>query len=394
MAPGTINFAIPLYFSTGAGTQPYSIAANDLDGDGKIDLVTSNSNASSVSVFRNSSSGVGNIDFSFPSDYSTGPIPRSVSIGDFDGDNKPDLAVTSQSNLVSILANTSSGGNLSFEDRINFATGITPWFVTINDLNGDGKPDLATANEVGSSISVLRNSSNGAGNLNFSSPVDFIGANGMVAVTSGDFDNDGKPDLVSALFNQDVISVFRNTIATATGTPTITSFSPANGSAGTNVTITGTNFNTTPANNIVNFNGIAATVVSSTATSIVTIAPAGATTGPISITVGCGTVTSTTNFNYGLGDLIVYNGISPNGDLKNEKLLIENVTANPDTQQNQVTIYNRWGDAVWEGKNYDNTTVVFTGLSKSGSTLPSGTYFYRINFAARESLSGYLILKR
>jgi gliding motility-associated-like protein len=93
-------------------------------------------------------------------------------------------------------------------------------------------------------------------------------------------------------------------------------------------------------------------------------------------------------------DLIVYNAISPNADLKNEKWIIENIDARPDTQQNQVTIYNRWGDVVWEGKNYDNTTVVFTGLSKGGSELPSGTYFYKIDFSQRGAVRGFLILKR
>lgn len=393
-AAGTINFAIPLYFSIGAGTQPYSIAANDLDGDGKVDLTTANVNSASVSVFLNNSSGTGDIDFSSRYDFSAGIVPRSVSIGDLDGDNKPDLAVTSQSDLVSIFLNTSSVGNLNFEDRINFATGSTPWFVTISDLTGDGKPDLATANESGSSVSVLRNSSSGMGNINFSGPVDFIGANGMVAVASGDFDNDGKSDLVSALFNEDVISVFRNTIATAAGAPTITSFSPTNGSIGTTVTITGTNFSATPINNSVRFNGIIATVVSSTTTSITTIAPSGATTGPISISVGCGTVTSTDNFNYSLGELIIYNAISPNQDLKNEKFIIENIADRPDTQQNKVYIYNRWGDVVFEIENYDNDTRVFKGLNKNGNELPTGTYFFKIDFQQRPSINGYILLKR
>jgi hypothetical protein len=77
---------------------------------------------------------------------------------------------------------------------------------------------------------------------------------------------------------------------------TITSFSPTSGTIGTSVTITGTNFSTTPANNIVEFNGTSATVSASTATTITTSVPVGATTGPVSITIGCNTVTSSTNF--------------------------------------------------------------------------------------------------
>lgn len=72
----------------------------------------------------------------------------------------------------------------------------------------------------------------------------------------------------------------------AANTPTITSFTPTSGAIGTAVTITGTNFSTTPANNTVQFNGTSATVTASTATSITTTVPTGSTTGPVTVTVG------------------------------------------------------------------------------------------------------------
>jgi gliding motility-associated-like protein len=83
---------------------------------------------------------------------------------------------------------------------------------------------------------------------------------------------------------------------TVTAPPTITSFAPPSGIIGTTVTITGTNFDTTPANNIVAFNGTAATVITSTATSITTAVPVGATTGTITVTISGSTATSATNF--------------------------------------------------------------------------------------------------
>jgi hypothetical protein len=67
--------------------------------------------------------------------------------------------------------------------------------------------------------------------------------------------------------------------------PTISGFSPVGATAGTTITITGTNFDVGPVNNVVTFSGIAAVVTSSTPTQIVTTVPAGATSGPISITV-------------------------------------------------------------------------------------------------------------
>jgi len=96
-------------------------------------------------------------------------------------------------------------------------------------------------------------------------------------------------------------------------------------------------------------------------------------------------------------DIIIYTGISPNGDLKNDKWIVENISLIPETAKNKVTIYNRWGSRVWEGTNYDNDKVLFTGLAENGTALPTGTYFYKIEFddkKNRATLTGYLTLKR
>lgn len=98
------------------------------------------------------------------------------------------------------------------------------------------------------------------------------------------------------------VTVGGNTATSATNftvttpVPTIISFTPASGPVGTSVVITGTNFSTTNANNIVKFNGITALATASTATSITTTVPTGATTGLITVTVGGNTATSATNF--------------------------------------------------------------------------------------------------
>jgi gliding motility-associated-like protein len=76
----------------------------------------------------------------------------------------------------------------------------------------------------------------------------------------------------------------------------ITNFTPSSGPVGTSVTITGTNFSTTPASNEVKFNGTTAVVSASTATSINTTVPAGATTGTITVTVGGNSATSASSF--------------------------------------------------------------------------------------------------
>ena len=66
--------------------------------------------------------------------------------------------------------------------------------------------------------------------------------------------------------------------------PTITSIDPVKGKIGQTVIITGTDFSTTPAENVVSFNGARASVTESTATTITTTVPAGATTGDVTVT--------------------------------------------------------------------------------------------------------------
>ena len=64
---------------------------------------------------------------------------------------------------------------------------------------------------------------------------------------------------------------------------------------------------------------------------------------------------------------------------------------------NKVSIFNRWGDLVFGTQNYNDETPGkrFEGFSSDGKSLPSGTYFYKIEFAdGRSALTGYLALKQ
>ena len=68
-----------------------------------------------------------------------------------------------------------------------------------------------------------------------------------------------------------------------------------------------------------------------------------------------------------------FSGITPNNDERNDVWVIENIEAFP---QNKVHIYNRLGNLVFEGNNYDNVNVVWKGNNLNGQELPSDTYFY------------------
>jgi gliding motility-associated-like protein len=93
------------------------------------------------------------------------------------------------------------------------------------------------------------------------------------------------------------------------------------------------------------------------------------------------------------GDIFVYNGISPDG--ANPALIIQYIELLPETRNNRVTIYDRWQNEVWRGTNYDNSTVTFKGTSNKGNDLPTGTYFYKIEFSGgRKTQTGFISLKR
>lgn len=90
-------------------------------------------------------------------------------------------------------------------------------------------------------------------------------------------------------------------------------------------------------------------------------------------------------------DIEVFNAVSAGSDGKNDFMTIRNIEFYPD---NHVTIHNRWGDLVFDIAGYDNDQNVFKGLSKNGSELPSGTYFYSIDLGNGDTKkTGYLVLR-
>ena len=103
------------------------------------------------------------------------------------------------------------------------------------------------------------------------------------------------PDSTCTLTITEALAVSA-TFTAAGAFPNITSFIPQQGPFGTEVLITGENFDSVAANNQVQFNGMAATVTAATTTNLTAVVPTGATTGPITITTVAGTATSATDF--------------------------------------------------------------------------------------------------
>lgn len=96
-----------------------------------------------------------------------------------------------------------------------------------------------------------------------------------------------------------------------------------------------------------------------------------------------------------VGGVVVFNGLSPDGDGFNDFMFIKYVDVVEGASQNKVTIFNRWGDTVFDIQNYNNTDRVFTGLSNNGAELPAGTYFYKVEFTGNIKLAtGFITLIR
>ncbi len=189
----------------GTGVAPTSVAIGDFNGDGKPDLAVANYDDSTVSVLLGNGDGT----LATKTDYGTGVGPISVAIGDFNGDGKPDLAVANYySGAVSVLL---GNGNGTFATETDYATGEWPSSVAIGDFNGDGKPDLAVANagltvSRGNTVSVLL----GNGNGTFATRMDYATGSGPEGVAVEDFNGDGKPDLAVANNDENKVSALLN----------------------------------------------------------------------------------------------------------------------------------------------------------------------------------------
>ncbi len=112
-------------------------------------------------------------------------------------------------------------------------------------------------------------------------------------------------------YNYDAVGNVTSISRAASSTLSFISFSPGSGPVGATVTIYGTAFSTTPANNTVTFNGTAATVSAATATKITTTVPSGATTGVIQVTVSGNSVSSGTSFTVTSAATPTISAISP-----------------------------------------------------------------------------------
>lgn len=285
-------------------------AYGDFDGDGKIDLVLAFPSGNNVTIFRNTSSG-GSISFADPVLLNGIYDCTGISASDMDGDGKLDIVSTLYDHEMSMYKNFSTPGNLVFGPRVDVSVvQQSANYPVLGDIDGDGKNDVAFLRRAGSSsgiISILLNTVNAAPGIASFTPT--IGTAGTsVTITGVNFNNVtgvsfggtpaasyvvNSPTSITAVVGAGASGAVVVTNNSGTDTlqsfvygypPTITSIAPTFGAVGSTVVITGTNFNPVAANNIVYFGKVKGTVTASTPTSISVTVPTCATYDAVSVT--------------------------------------------------------------------------------------------------------------
>ena len=171
------------------------VAAGDLNGDDKPDVVVTDPHLNAVSVLLNNGHGA----FGAALTYAVGGAPTSVAVGDVSGDGKLDIVTANSNGTASVLLNTGAG---AFGAAQNYALGGSATSVALGDFNHDGRLDIATTG--GAETDVLFNKGNGA----FAAYQKVGPAGGAVA--AADLNGDGYPDLTEVAASNNSIDVLMN----------------------------------------------------------------------------------------------------------------------------------------------------------------------------------------
>lgn len=209
----------------GAAFTPSGLALADADLDGRIDLFVAGLDGN-VRVFRNTTApGSATVAFAAPVSLAVGGSSGALAAGDLDGDGRPDLVrANASANSISVLLNQgTTPGTISFSAPTLVPVGANVSDVLVADLNVDGRPDIAAALFTGNQFAVLRNLTPPGGTLRLDAVVTRPVDGDALRLDAGDLNGDGMPDLAAALLDTGTVALARNSTAPDTASLSFTS---------------------------------------------------------------------------------------------------------------------------------------------------------------------------
>jgi hypothetical protein len=217
-APGATSPSFATKQDVEVLSRPNAVSVGDFNGDGKPDIATANLYSSDTSVLLNvTTPGSNTITFLSPVTFATGSSPFDVQVADMNDDGKQDIVSISNTNQVHVLLNTTTGGATTptFAATQSVTGVANPRSIAIADFNGDGRPDIAASGDNLTKAIVLLNSTAAASStISFQPALELTAGELARSVAAGDVNGDAVPDLVVSSFNDFTVSVFANTTAT------------------------------------------------------------------------------------------------------------------------------------------------------------------------------------
>jgi hypothetical protein len=186
---------------------PGAVVLADLNGDGIKDLIVANSGSNSIFVYPRLGNGQFGTALNDGHGFFAGTNPTGVTVADVNGDGKPDLIVAnSGSNDVSVLLGQGTGTSWTLVPGPRIKTAAGPVSTVVADLNGDGRPDLAVANQQASSVQIFPGV--GGGFFNDQNPTTIPVGSAPGSIFLGNFD--GRPDLLTVNAGSNDLTLISN----------------------------------------------------------------------------------------------------------------------------------------------------------------------------------------
>ncbi len=204
--------------STGGNSrEPVSVTLGDLNGDGKLDIVSASQRDNNVAIFLNTTNAGGALTFAAPTRVTVGRTPTQVKLADINNDSDLDLLVAhnggggGSSRGVTVRLGS---GNGAFQNAIEYASGTRATGLAVADFNLDGNLDFAVTNDNTPGEVKIRS---GDGKGVFTNGGTFTVGNNPIDIVAVDFDNDGYADIATVSRNNtttDNVSVLLNNLGT------------------------------------------------------------------------------------------------------------------------------------------------------------------------------------